>query len=79
MTQLIKAPATKPDDLNLEKKKNLKKPKSGQQICPLLFRESFLSPLKATYVCTGHMPVFVFASVHQQMWKLEVFFNYSAV
>lgn len=78
MTQLIKAPATKPDDLNLEKK-NLKKPKSGQQICPLLFRESFLSPLKATYVCTGHMPVFVFASVHQQMWKLEVFFNYSAV
>lgn len=79
MTQLIKAPATKPDDLNLEKKKNLKKPKSGQQICPLLFRESFLSPLKATCVCTGHMPVFVFASVHQQMWKLEVFFNYSAV
>lgn len=79
MTQLIKAPATKPDDLNLKKKKILKKPKSGQQICPLLFRESFLSPLKATYVCTGHMPVFVFASVHQQMWKLEVFFNYSAV
>lgn len=77
MTQLKKALATKPDDPSL--KKNLKKPKSGQQICPLLFRESFLNPLKATYVCSGHMPVFVFASVHQQMWKLEVFFNYSAV